>query len=50
MEDFGSVHGDNVGDVIDFQDVNWDQVRSTGAIRLSPWAGDAVFDVTRTML
>lgn len=36
MEDDGSVHADNVGDVNDFQNVDWNQVGSTGAIWLPP--------------
>lgn len=32
MDDAGSVHGDNMGDINDFHNVDWNQVDSTGAI------------------
>lgn len=50
MDDAESVHGDNVGDVNDFHDVDWDQMGSTGEIQLPSLVGGVAFHVTSTML
>lgn len=40
----------NNNDIMNLHDVNKDQLGSTGAIRLPPTMGNAVFDVTNIML
>lgn len=42
MDDAGSMHGNNIGDVNDFQDVERDQVGSTREIKLPPLTGGVV--------
>lgn len=49
-DDAGSIHGVNVGEANDFQDINVDHVGSTREIQLPSLAGGIVFHVTSTML
>lgn len=50
MEVERSVHSSIMGDVNDLQNINWDQVSSSGALRLPSIAGNAKFKVIDTML
>lgn len=50
MDDARSVHGDNVEDINDSHDIDWDRMGSTRPIQFPPLDGNIMFHVMIAML